>query len=73
MFHQTHHLLLWSDDGRLKEFNEIRRIKRKSSEQRVFRDEAEMEKREKRGGRKKNELNSVVFNALSGNYSLRFS
>lgn len=46
---------------RLKEFNEIRRIKRKRSEQRVFRDEAEMEKREKRGGRKKNELNSVVF------------
>ena len=32
-----------------------------------------MEKREKRGGRKKNELNSAVFNALSDNYSLRFS
>lgn len=30
-------------------------------------------KREKKGGRKKNEINLLGFNVLSDNYSLRFS
>lgn len=33
----------------------------------------EKRKEKKKGGRKKNEINLLGFNALSDNYSLRFS